>query len=221
MKYIFSIILLIPLLSLGQTKEEPVFGLKFYATPDLTFGKYHNNLDLFKFSPAITISKNEGRFFEFGISELKLSTNSYNNIGQTSRMMPEGIYTQKHTSIGIYAEQNYRLFNSKNQKWEFYLGPRVGVSYWRMNFEPFGGYTASPNYNILNFDIGITPRVNYNVNNRISLDLSMPISYRTQQRFGNEFEPYGFITNSPVNYNEIISNITANLRLGINIKLFK
>ena len=100
------------------------------------------------------------------------------------------------------------------------MGPRVGLNFWRANFNPIDG-SIGPNYNDLSFDIGIVPRISYNLSDRLSLDFSVPLMYKTSYRFGSEYDPYGFAYNGMMNYNGISSRFTANARFGLTLKLFK
>ncbi|MFY0672953.1 MAG: hypothetical protein JXQ87_06090 [Bacteroidia bacterium] len=220
MKYIITIILLGPLLAVGQTKEEPVFGLKFYASPSLSISRFQYDISPFSFTPSFTISKHENRFFEFGFSQLNFTSRFFDNSNQLIRLYPEGQYNIRSGNIGIYAEQNYLLAKSKNEKWAFYLGPRVGLNFWRSNFNALNGDTG-PNYNDLSLGIGMAPRICYNLTDRIGIDFSVPITYETSYRFGNDYDPNGFAYNTLPRFDGIYSRFAANARFGLTIKLGK
>jgi hypothetical protein len=209
-----------PLFAFGQSKEEPVYGLKFYANPSLGVSRFHYDISPFRFTPSFTISKHENRFFEIGLTGFNLSSRFYDNTNQSVRLYPEGQYALRMSSVGLYAEQNYRLWQSKNEKWEFYLGPRVGLNFWRANFDALNG-NYGPNYNDLSLDLGIVPRISYNLTDRISFDFSVPLMYKTSYRFGSEHDPNGFASYNPIRYNGISSRFAMNARFGLTIKLFK
>lgn len=222
MKKLLIIFFVIPYMALGQLKEHKYdLGLKLYAKPGLSYSHHFYNLEPLRLTPAISLSKNSNKYFEIGVQELTFNGALFNNLDAHTRLIPAGDYYQRNMAIGLYAEQNYKLVSSKNERWDFYLGPRIETSFSRLRFKPISPEYADLKFNQLSLGLGITPRVGYNLSKRLELELSAPITYNIRYYYGAEYDPSGIASTNPIRYNDVNSRFNANVRLGLKINLFK
>lgn len=174
--------------------------------------------DLAKPSFGYRLTNEKGHFHEFGISDLKF-LREFSNYYDSMTYGRAGLYFQTTSRFTLSYQKNYLLFKGmKTRRLKAYFGVGLDYRFWRRAYFPAENgpsFTFRQN----GVTMSMTPRINYSINQRLSLDVSSTMAIGTGAELmgssGNQ-DP-----TSDYHYDRFVflGNLSG-LRLGVNLKLF-
>jgi len=131
-------------------------------------------------------------------------------------------YHVKLKSLGFRFENNIKLYSPKNlPKLSFYAGYSAEMGMVSYKYQGNSGQQNEFIFNQKSFELGFVPRIKYTLNDRLAIDVSMPIStLRLWQLSGDEWNVDSKTIErfaQPVR-SSFFENYNLGLRAGISFK---
>lgn len=152
----------------------------FNSDLQITTTEKNKELQIGYFTPSIGFNLPNGNYHEFGISRLlinKTDNVSYSiddSAGQSNLLVSGDITTD--LLIDLRYEYNFMLLKKKSEsKLRPFLGFSVDPYFSRKRFNPKISTSFPMNENKLGATFSVIPRLVYNINERLFLDLNIPL----------------------------------------------
>ncbi|MCB0737334.1 MAG: hypothetical protein KDC92_07465 [Bacteroidetes bacterium] len=192
-RILILVILLSPfsLFSQSSNDEKATYAFKMYSNFGLGYSTFTGlNYSFGQFSPSISRIKTNGNFTELSLINFNSSKQL---IGYNGWLKDQDVaYRYTNNSFSLRLEHNYKINTwGKKNNLEFYLGGFAQSNFGYYNYHNINENRLSYRYLNNSFNVGITPRLVYNVTERMSIDLNLPISLIHLSPMGSakEYDP--------------------------------